>query len=246
MTAFWMAWIMFWIIPSPVMRWDKEKTKDMLLCMPVIGLFIGGLWALIAWLISSFFEPNALFAALLAAFPWIITGFLHLDGYMDCADAVLSFRDREEKLRILKDSHVGSFAVVMLGMLMLFSYSSFSGMTSLGDKWPALIFIPAVSRACSIFSVLSFRPLETSSYVRMHEQGIGKGYRWLSGLMIPLLIALSFVFCGRYGVSALVCGICSLLTVLKLTRNLGGMSGDISGCALTIGEACAAAALALL
>ena len=245
MTAFWMAWIMFWIVPSPVTKWDKRKMKGMLMCMPVIGLFIGGIWAGAAWLASRYLQGKLLASALLTLIPWILTGFLHLDGYMDCADAVLSFRDREERLRILKDSHVGSFAVVMLAVLFLVSFGAVAD-TDMSEKWLTLLFVPAVTRACCINSVLSFKPLEHSSYWKMHQEGVGKGYKWASGLLALLLTGASFLVCGKYGFAVLYGAVSTYLTVFKVKKNLGGMSGDISGCALTIGEACALAALSLL
>ena len=43
-----------------------------------------------------------------------VTGGFHIDGFMDTMDAFHSYKPREEKLAILKDSHIGAFAVIML------------------------------------------------------------------------------------------------------------------------------------
>ena len=43
----------------------------------------------------------------------LVTGGIHMDGYMDTMDALHSYGSREKKLEILKDSHIGAFAVIM-------------------------------------------------------------------------------------------------------------------------------------
>ena len=47
--------------------------------------------------------------------PIIITGGIHLDGLLDTADALSSYKSMEEKLEILKDSHTGAFAIIVGG-----------------------------------------------------------------------------------------------------------------------------------
>lgn len=75
---------------GPFPRWRESARGRMLMCLPLIGLVEGGLWALLVWLLAKLCLPEALGALCAAAFPWLVTGFLHLDGYMDVCDAVLS------------------------------------------------------------------------------------------------------------------------------------------------------------
>ncbi len=106
-------------------------------CLPFIGAVVGGLWALAAWGLGYLSCPGPVRALVLAAVPWLATGFLHLDGYMDVCDAVLSRRDLATRQRILKDSHCGAFAVISLGLLFMAQWSLFS---PLGQwhlcRWP--------------------------------------------------------------------------------------------------------------
>ncbi|MBR4746042.1 MAG: adenosylcobinamide-GDP ribazoletransferase, partial [Desulfovibrio sp.] len=55
--------------------------------------------------------PTLVSGAILCAFPFLITGGIHFDGFLDVTDAVKSWRDLDERRRILKDPNVGSFAV---------------------------------------------------------------------------------------------------------------------------------------
>ena len=115
--GFFMAWGMFLAIPCPKKIWRESARRRMVACLPLVGLIAGLVWAGCVWL--SAFLPLPLGALLCAAAPWLVTGFLHLDGFMDVCDAVLSRRDLETRQRILKDSHCGAFAVICLVLLFL-------------------------------------------------------------------------------------------------------------------------------
>ena len=109
--AFTMCQSMFCSIPAPQI-WDEKAKDKMLLFLPVVGLEIGAIWALLAWACRLLNLPALVTGLILCAYPYIVTGFIHLDGYMDVTDAVKSWRDLERRREILKDSHVGSFAVI--------------------------------------------------------------------------------------------------------------------------------------
>ena len=85
--GFFMAWGMFLAIPCPKKLWSETARRKMLVCLPLVGLLVGGIWAG-AWLLLRG-APGPVRAAVCAAVPWLVTGFMHLDGYMDVCDAVL-------------------------------------------------------------------------------------------------------------------------------------------------------------
>ena len=243
-TAFFMAWGMFWIVPCPVKWWDERARSGMLLFLPVIGLLIGVVWTL-AGLLRERFLPGLPGAALMTVIPFILSGFIHLDGYMDCADAVLSRRDLETRRKILKDSHVGSFAVVALSILFLLEYSVFAD-GGLGQKLWLLPFVCAAPRGCSTASVLLLRPLPGSSYEKMFSGGVPAWAKNCGLALAAALILLPFILFGRVGLCALFGALGYVLTVAYIRHDLGGMSGDVSGAGITVGEFSALLALSLL
>ena len=107
LNAFFMCQSMFCAIPAPQV-WDEKAKDKMLLFLPLVGLELGLLWAGLWWLCRYFTLPDLISAVLLTAYPWLATGFLHLDGFMDVTDAVRSCRSLERRREILKDSRVGS------------------------------------------------------------------------------------------------------------------------------------------
>lgn len=239
--AFFMAWGMFCAIPCPYKNWNASLYQQMLLCLPVIGLLLGVLWAIG----SLIFAGLGLFgAALVTVLPYLLTGFIHLDGFMDCADAVLSRRDLETRRQILKDSHVGSFAVISVCILFLLMFSLFAG-TSLAGRRMGLVFIPAACRACVATAVLSFQPMETSGYAKMFADGTEWRHRRAGWILTAAFIVLPILLCGLPGLCGLTAAAGSWFVIWRCRKNLGGMSGDIAGCAVTVGELCGVAALML-
>ncbi|MBR5071910.1 MAG: adenosylcobinamide-GDP ribazoletransferase, partial [Oscillospiraceae bacterium] len=97
--AFVMSMSMFSVIPCPFSMWDEESRPLMTLALPFVGTVIGALWALTAYVCGILGIPLFLKAAVLCAFPYVITGGMHMDGFLDVTDAVRSWRDVEERRR---------------------------------------------------------------------------------------------------------------------------------------------------
>lgn len=243
LTAFFMAWGMFWIVPCPVLWWDERARRGMLLFLPAIGLLIGAVWAGLGFALGALRAPRSVFAGVMAVCPFILPGFIHLDGYMDCADAILSRRDLETRRKILKDSHVGSFAVIALGILFLLQFAFLLSGEGLSRALWCLPFVCAVPRAVSILFVLTARPLPGSSYEKMFSDGVPARQRLCAAAELTALAALPPLLLGVSGWCALMGGLGAALTILFARRDLGGMSGDVSGAGITVGELCGLAAL---
>ena len=107
-TGFFMAWGNFLTLPCPLKRWDNDLKNYMLGFLPSVGLIIGLIWAGVSLLLAVLPIPFLVTAFLLTMVPFVLSGFLHLDGFMDCCDAILSRRPLEYRQRILKDSHTGA------------------------------------------------------------------------------------------------------------------------------------------
>jgi adenosylcobinamide-GDP ribazoletransferase len=231
--AFFMAWGMFLAVPCPYKKWDEKALDKMLVFLPAIGLIVGGVWALAAYLTSLLGYPRAgLTAAILMAVPWIVTGFIHLDGFMDVCDAVLSRRDLETRQRILKDPHCGAFAVISLGLLMLASFAVLLSWEYDAVKLIPLALIPAATRASAGIAVLGFKPMSTSQYSRERDK------RLIFPLAVLLAAAISVpvILYGLSGLAPASAAAAYWLFALYGRKQLGGMNGDISGFALTLGE----------
>ena len=239
--AFAMCQSMFCAIPAPQI-WDEKAKDKMLLFLPIVGLEIGAIWAGLGWLCRLLNLPAMVSALLLCAYPYIVTGFIHLDGYMDVTDAVKSWRSLERRREILKDSHVGSFAVIGIVLLMLAQFAFFASAPA-GTNFLILIFVPAVSRCCSSLAVTGLKPMSTSQYA---DRSKPKSHMAVLAVMLCIFLAAGFLLCGKYGFALVGCLAGYGLALRRAYKSLEGMNGDISGYALTIGELCTVAVYALI
>ena len=76
---------------------------------------------------------------------FVITGGLHIDGFMDTVDGLAGGRTKEDVLRIMRDSHVGALGVVGVCLLVLVKWEALNSMES-GSKNAALFIMPVVGR----------------------------------------------------------------------------------------------------
>ena len=113
-------------IPVPQFEWKEEDMEYMMCFFPwiggVIGLFFYG-WTVLCEKLAI---GNVCYALIGAAIPLMISGGFHVDGYMDTMDAFHSYQSREKKLEILKDSHIGAFAAIMLALYYMIDIAAIS------------------------------------------------------------------------------------------------------------------------
>lgn len=242
-TAFQMTQSMFCSLPFPCRDWDEKCRPYMLIFLPFVGLEIGILWMVIDFILQKCGFNGFIYGLVMCVWPYLATGFMHLDGFMDVTDAVCSWRDLEKRRRILKDSHVGSFAVVWCVFLILAGFAVFSAVPTDASRW-CLLLIPVLSRCCSALAVMQLKTMITSQYAQTTSYP-----KWHKALLVILMIACvlaGFAFLGNYGF-VFVAGLAGYGIALKKSYDsLQGMNGDISGFCICISELCAAAVFALL
>lgn len=243
--ALMMCMSMFCAIPCPWHGWDEEARPLMTLFLPAVGAWIGILWTLSAWVLRIIGTPVLLGAALLTAYPFLVTGGMHMDGFLDVTDAVKSWREPEERRRILKDPNVGSFAVIAGILLVMLQFALFASAKEDANIF-TLLLIPVISRTVAALCVTALRPLSVSEYAGTYRQGVKKSHVVILSAVYVLAAAAGFVFLRWYGFASLAVTAGYLWYLRRGVKSLGGMSGDISGYALTFGELCGIAVYALI
>ena len=101
-------------IPVPRSDFREDNLRYVMGFLPVVGIILClviYLWVFIAGRIG--FDP-LLVGVVAAVIPVLIVGGLHADGFADVIDAISSRAERERKIEILKDPHIGTFAVLGL------------------------------------------------------------------------------------------------------------------------------------
>lgn len=117
--SLWIAFSTYSSLPVPQVPWTARNRKWSMAFLPCIGVVIGlllyGWQRLTLWLDL---EP-LLFAAVAVAISLTVSGGIHLDGFCDTVDALSSHQQRERKLEILQDAHIGAFAVIACVLYLL-------------------------------------------------------------------------------------------------------------------------------
>lgn len=258
--GFLMAWGNFSAIPCPYHKWHDESRKAMLCMLPLVGLMLAVIVCAAWWVLDLIGVPAILTGAVLTALYFIANGFIHLDGFMDCSDAILSRRpELEERQRILKASDVGAFAVISV-MLMSVIFAA-SMMTLAEDfsleKAAVLIVIMLISRGMAADHVGRKPAMKTSQYADLGAE-IGEGLspedkKKLNAreqgilnlaIVIPILVLPRIVSYGDdpvafwiiFAVTAFITLIAAALAGKYAIKQLGGMNGDIAGYMVVMSE----------
>ncbi len=246
--GFFMAWGNFITLPCPYKRWDGSLKNMMLAFLPSVGFVIGLLWAGLFWILLRTGISPLLIGFVMMFYIFAICGFMHMDGFMDCNDAIMSRRPLEERQRILKDSTVGAFAVVTVVFLLLAWFAAMNtAIYRIG--YADLLILPVVSRAISGISVLMYQPIGHSQYAEDYKAAGRWKYRLAVLAQTVAVYGIAVLLGGGWlkllVIAAVICG-AGFLACLYARKQLGGMSGDIAGYTICISELAGVFALAIL
>lgn len=232
-----MAFSMFSRFPVPRVEWKQENMRHMLACLPLVGIPLGAVSALWWYISVRLGFGKLLFAAGMTALPVLLTGGIHMDGFMDTVDALSSHGDAEKKRAILKDSHAGAFAVLYCGLYLLCSFALFSETEADFSLLLPVCLIPVMSRCLSAIASLTFPVYGGEGLLKtFHEAGQKK-----EAVFPALAFAASLVLIGSdspvMAAGCLFAGAVCLFALYRTSRKqFGGMSGDLSGFLLEISE----------
>lgn len=233
-------------IPVPQFAWKEEDMEYMMCFFPWIGGVIGLVFY--GWLaLCEKVQIGALCRACVAvAIPLIISGGFHVDGYMDTMDAFHSYQSREKKLEILKDSHIGAFAAIMLMLYYLIDLAALSEVMA-GKAAFAVAAVFFLARCLSGIGVVTLKSAKKEGLLYTFASGAQKKrVRLALYVQFTGCIALMVAVSGIYGIVAAVTGVlCFFYFKWKSYRELGGITGDTAGWYVTVCEAAAAVAVAV-
>ena len=197
---------------------------------PLVGLGLGLVLAAINALLNLLFPPNLSAALLLAA--WILlTGVLHLDGFLDACDGLFGGFTPESRLHIMRDERVGAYALAGGVLLLLIK---FTAITSVPNLTTALILVPTLGRWAISLAVVSFPYARETGLGRTMKNEAGSAERLLA-TAVALIVA---IFAG--GLLGLAAMVAVALTVWLgskyVMKRIPGLTGDIYGALCEISE----------
>jgi adenosylcobinamide-GDP ribazoletransferase len=220
-----LAAVQFLTVMPPILRrmFTPEEMGRAVTFFPVVGLLLGGV-LLGLQDVSSWVWPAGVTAGLVLVAWVLLTGALHLDGFLDTCDGLFGGRTPEDRLRIMRDERVGAFAVVGGVLLLLMKYVS---LAASADPSGVLLVAPVLGRWSMSLAVVSV------PYAR--REGLGRDMKVHAGwrhVILASLIAASVCWLAgaERGLAAMVlAAIVTWLAARFTLRRLPGLTGDIYG-----------------
>lgn len=193
---------------------------------PIVGLIVGLLASLLFHLLSPHLN-RPLAAILMLVFLVLATGALHEDGLADAADGFGGGWNREQALRIMHDSRIGSYGTLALifsivARLILLATIPLS-------RWMA--FVVSAQVLCR------WTTLPLSHWLSPARGVDGQGARVAqrvstASLLIGTLFSIGIVWYllgAEFWIPVLASSLLTLLSGLYYARRIGGVTGDCFG-----------------
>lgn len=221
-------------LPVPLSESTRQRPlAETAWAFPVVGLIVGGLAAL-ALALGFRWHLHPLVCALFGiGAAVLITGALHEDGLADVADGFGGGQSVSDKLRIMRDSRIGSYGVLALIFSVALRAGALSSLTTPTQAALALIAAATLSRAM-VAAVMS-------QLDRARTDGLSAGAGKPDGLdaLVAIVIAAvtAFVLLGTQGWGVLIVAfVATAVFAFIAKRQIGGQTGDVLGAVQQISE----------
>ncbi|CAM2838990.1 adenosylcobinamide-GDP ribazoletransferase [Vibrio rarus] len=228
----------------PIPKWvefDGDKLNKASRYFAVVGLLVGLVSAAVFWL-CQYVLPNGVSVVLAMMASVMVTGGFHEDGLADTADGFGGGWEVADKLRIMKDSRIGTYGTLSVGLTLLL-------------KWQLLVEIAAFNPVYAVVALIAAHCLSrvVAASIIYSEQYVSEDngskskplaqFQHINDLLILCVTGL-IVLGGLSGILTLTLS-CILLLTLVVTRQLlvwgfhrqiGGYTGDTLGAAQQVSE----------
>ncbi|WP_144512038.1 adenosylcobinamide-GDP ribazoletransferase [Bacillus sp. FJAT-22090] len=237
MSSILLALQFFTIIPvNKNLPMEKRAITGMYNIFPWVGVGIGAIACLVLY-----FEWSTLMTGFsIVLLGVVLSGGLHMDGFIDTADAFFSYKDQSKRFEILDDPRVGAFGVMAVVFLAIGKVIIVSEVLSKESfHWIFVLLIPFFSRTtlCLLFALTN--SAKTS--------GLAYFFKQKTHANIVMIVAVCHFFIGigvlgwmtnwmlAVTVSVVVVGFICLFRGWVL-RNFGGITGDLLGASVEVSE----------
>jgi len=212
-----------------------EEVGHSTVYFPTIGLIIGLILAGLNWLLSLFL-PSAIVNLLLIVSLVVITGALHLDGFIDTCDGIAGNKTPEDRWHVMHDSRAGSFGVIGAILLLLAKYVTLS--TIPGPLMTVtLLFMPVVSRWAMVYAIFTHPYARLSGLGKIFKQGTRwPGFTIATIITFVLAIALIPLFQLTGLIVMLFIWIITVIMAVYFRSKFAGLTGDTYGAINEVAE----------
>jgi adenosylcobinamide-GDP ribazoletransferase len=195
---------------------------------PLVGLILGGLLVGLDWLAGWLFPP--LLRAAIVLTGWVLlTGALHLDGFLDACDGLLGGFTPERRLEIMRDERVGAYALSGGILLLLIQLSAISALDE--SRLFALVLAPVLGRWGIALALIAFPYVRTSGLGREIKDNARTPQAVLATIFALVVLLVAARFYNPWSILAVfIVVLITWLAVMRFTlKRIPGLTGDIYG-----------------
>lgn len=225
-------------IPMPRVEWSGKNRRFAICFFPLVGVVIGAavMLAYRLWLVLRL--VTGLGAVVLTLLPVLLSGGIHMDGWVDVWDALASRQDRESMLKILKDPHTGAFGVMGCAAYLLLSCGLWLQVLETPACFSFVVIGYAASRALSGIGVATIACAKNSGLLHAFVDGSARRVVAAVCVLWLFLCGTAWIWLDReiglvFSLTALLGGV---LYRAFCRRVFGGNTGDLSGFYLQLNE----------
>ena len=221
-------------IPIRIETGFDEEFHKSIVYFPLVGFVIGVITYIFGWLSLTIFDPF-ISAIVITLIEVLTTGGLHIDGLGDTFDAIYSNRDKERILEIMKDSRLGTNSLLAIMFLILLKIGFINSLVQNNLLW-LVIFMPVIGRIGVM--IMTYKTV-TPRAKGMGNLFIGKGIVYSS-----ILIILFGKFIFLQSIATIIKVLSSIIFIIvfallfkkHIYKKIDGVTGDILGCTIELGE----------
>jgi adenosylcobinamide-GDP ribazoletransferase len=214
---------------------DKPHLKKAVQAFPLIGLFQGCIYASLFYVMLKYSPFSDLAVAFLIWLTTIVvTGGIHLDGWMDASDAYFSYTDQEKRLEIMKDPRTGAFGVISVILLLscrfLFIYEITLNVMSFSYILIALI--PFLSKSVMGVLLLTLKSAKNEGLGALFQSAATVKALWIYVVyIVGFLVFVILLYKNLLPVTIMLLAAAGVLLYCrwKAVKWFGGITGDVLG-----------------
>jgi len=227
----------FTSIPIPYeVPMDRIHIERAIKMFPLLGFLQGIFYSFLLYGLMHWtpFSPLAMaFTVWLSLI--VLTGGLHLDGWMDASDAFFSYRDSEKRLEIMKDPRIGAFGVlsviVLLSARFLFIYEII--LQAVNATYFLILLIPFFSKSVMGILLIQVRGAKEDGLGTLFKDAATPRTLWIYLAYVVVVFGGMLLMLPEAAKGSLLLLMIAILFLLIVSRKIvkwfGGITGDVLG-----------------
>ena len=196
----------------------------------IIGLILVGLNRFF-----GLFLPLPVVNVLIVVSSVVISGALHLDGFVDTFDGIAGHKTTEERWEVMHDSRAGAFGIIAVCCLLLVKYVSLNSVPE-HLMMATLIVMPTVSRWAMVYTIFAYPYARPSGLGKVFKQEVS-WQKFVIATLVALVVA--GVIAKLVGLVIIVgIWLIAMAMATYLKRKFAGLTGDTYGAINEMAEVC--------